>query len=47
MCGPFRIYGAPSDVINIQLSLAPAWVITIRDVISSAAFLAGTILLML
>jgi len=47
MCGPFRIYGAPSDVINIQLSLATAWAITILDVIFSAAVLSGAILVML
>ncbi|KAH3734916.1 transmembrane channel-like protein 7 [Dreissena polymorpha] len=47
MCGPFRVYAAPVDIVGVQISLAHGHVKNFYDVISSSAFIIILLLILL
>ncbi|XP_045211369.2 transmembrane channel-like protein 7 [Mercenaria mercenaria] len=46
MCGPFRIYSKPTEIVDIQIDLAPEWFKTTWVIITSSAFITGIILIL-
>ncbi|KAL4240415.1 ion transport [Mactra antiquata] len=46
MCGPFRIYQQPSDIIDVQVNNADEWFQTIWDICTSSAVVSALIILL-
>lgn len=46
MCGPFRIYSKPTDIVDIQIDLSSDWFQTTWTIITSSAFITGIILIL-
>ncbi|XP_053393438.1 transmembrane channel-like protein 7 isoform X2 [Mercenaria mercenaria] len=47
MCGPFRIYTKPSDIIDVQIDNAENWFQTLWNISTSAAVVSSLIILLL
>ncbi|KAH3720420.1 hypothetical protein DPMN_063319 [Dreissena polymorpha] len=47
MCGPFRVYSAPADIIRVQIDNASFWFSVIWRVVTSSAFVATLIILLI
>ncbi|KAH3863484.1 hypothetical protein DPMN_026473 [Dreissena polymorpha] len=47
MCGPFRVYSAPADIITVQIDNASYWFSVIWRVVTSSAFVAALIILLI
>ncbi|XP_052245984.1 transmembrane channel-like protein 7 [Dreissena polymorpha] len=47
MCGPFRVYSAPADIIRVQIDNASFWFSVIWRVGTSSAFVATLIILLI
>lgn len=46
MCGPFRIYDEPTDIISIQIDVASDWFQTLWLIVTSSAFITAIILVL-
>ncbi|XP_052781485.1 transmembrane channel-like protein 7 isoform X2 [Mya arenaria] len=47
MCGPFRIYDKPSDIIDVQIGNAATWFNTIWTITTSSAVVSAVIILLI
>ncbi|XP_060601811.1 transmembrane channel-like protein 7 isoform X1 [Ruditapes philippinarum] len=47
MCGPFRIYNKPSDIIDVQINNAASWFQTVWNIVTSAAVVSSLLILLL
>ncbi|KAL4239388.1 TMC domain [Mactra antiquata] len=46
MCGPFRIYHKPTDILDIQINLSASWFQTTWIIVTSTAFISAIILIL-
>ena len=46
MCGPFRIYDAPTEIITIQITNSHQWFQSLWEIVSNTAVIAMVIVLL-
>jgi len=46
MCGPFRIYDEPTEIISIQIEIASGWFQTVWLIVTSSAFITALVIVL-